>query len=117
MKEVLARSLFDKNVLNRGVEIEAMCLAKSLSCDMDSQVKGHFFITSVGLENDQMILKCKSTTDGGDYKVYAHNIVTIDGMSPKRIADVYGLDQDGLPKRRGNKRGRKPREQVEISYG
>ena len=65
-----------------------------------------------GEDNSIPYVLAYSTIDGKRFKIRAEHIHIIDGMNPADLARSYGLDENGVQKRRGKKRGRKSKKEL-----
>lgn len=116
MKESLARSLIKREVLKEETEVDIRYRGKGLGSDI--YVTHTFYITKLDEDEKGPVFYVRRTVDGYALKVRPSHIVAIDGMPPKRFAEVYfltddgdakyGFDDEGRPKE-PKRRGRKPK--------
>lgn len=57
--------------------------------------------------HDKIVIEARSIVDGVAFNIKSNDIQLIDGMNPKKLAYVYGYNEDGTLRKLGKKRGRK----------
>lgn len=105
----LAEILFEKQLFNKGMEVEAKYDTYSLGNISTIGTVGEFMIQDISKLNGKLIFTTASTDDGKIRLFESCHIIGIDGMTPIRFAAVYGLMPNGSLRRQGKKRGRKPK--------
>lgn len=127
MNKNLLSILINKNVIRIGTEIgmvrngvsidgRAVATNKILVSSGNENCKisnaNHIIeIFNIDVDGDEILLYGHSTVDGHHFKVSHTDIHVIDGMTPEAVARVYGLFEDGTPRRLGKKRGRKSKQE------
>ncbi len=106
----LAETLFEKKLFTTGMEIVGTYQAMSLGNVNTIETNGTYTIHSISrCQDGGLAFAARSVEDGHIRAFLAENIVSIDGMTPTRFASVHSIAPDGLLKRVGNRRGRKPK--------
>ena len=130
MNQSLLTNLINSNVIRPGTELAI--LRYGIGLDGRSKVATNFIMAGTDGKSEQtkanhivevcrcyrnaqdngILIEAYSTVDGELFKVKPDDIHLIDGMSPKKIAYVYGYNEDGTKRKVGKKRGRKPKIRV-----
>lgn len=126
MNQSLLTNLINSNVIRPGTELAI--LRYGIGLDGIKRVATNFIMVGTNespertkanhivevhkcYENEkgEILIEAYSTADGELFNVKPADIHLIDGMSPKKIAYVYGYNEDGSKRKLGKKRGRKPK--------
>ena len=123
MNSKLFSKLVEKKIITLGTNVEANYLGKNLDGNLNVPLVDEFIITKI-TKKDTFILTLEK--DQGKVKVRAvpEAILNVDGMAPRRLADICNVKEDGSTKKVkldefGNpvRRGRKPKHRErEESY-
>jgi hypothetical protein len=107
MDAVLAQALVRSHLINTGTEVEALHAAKGLG-PLAIRVQGSFTVEAIRqTTGGRLVFLLRNTLQGIAAKVFAEDIVRIDGMEPATFAHAFRLDPQGEPLQLGRKRGRK----------
>ena len=124
MDHNLLRALINNNIIRPGTELAILRVGIGLD---GRRSAGNFFVIGTDekperinanhivevyacdADSDTIVIEAKSIVDGKGFRVEPVDIHLIDGMKPKNIAYVYGYNEDGTLRKRGKKRGRKPK--------
>jgi hypothetical protein len=109
MHHNLAEALVTKGVIKYDTEVEATCITKDISGMKRIDVVHTFLVKRIIKQLNGDVIFDLAQINGERAKIKAEHILTIDGMDPARIANVYNLKVDGSEKTTGKKRGRKPK--------
>lgn len=105
----LAKTLYDRNLFTKEMELTAAYTAATLGNVKDITVTGYFYIHRARCENDKIVFDVVSTRDGSPSIIDSDSVISIDGMDPERFAEVYDIKADGSTKAPAKRRGRKPK--------
>lgn len=105
----LISALLDKNAITKENVITASYTVRDGS-GRSLHRTGDFGIVSLERFSDQVRFTLQHMTEKNRVRVDDSSILAIDGMDPRRYADVYDLNDDGSEKKIGKKRGRKPKQ-------
>ena len=105
----LAKVLYSRGLLKEDVEIEAKYNTAAIGNIKDISSIGYFMIRQVNEIGDIITVNAASTRDGHIRAITVEDIITIDGMTPERFAEVYEITADGDSKEPVKRRGRKPK--------
>ena len=103
MDQAIAKKLIDKKIINKNSDLYAKTWVPTVSTsifkekemylyDIKKDADGQFYF--VGQDRD--ILKFK-------YNVKVEDVITVEGMDPMILADIYGLTGNKKSKKRGRK--------------
>ena len=103
MNQAIAKKLIDRKIINKNSDLYAKTWVPTVSTsvfkekdmfiyDIKKDDHGHFYF--VGQDRD--ILKFK-------YNVKVEDVITVEGMDPMILADIYGLTGNAKSKKRGRK--------------
>lgn len=113
MNSFLFDILVDRNIITEDTEIEANSRRHDLSGTAFLKFTNTFYyVAHSSEENGTGSVICSDTRDGSISTIVMSDILTIDGMEPKRLASIYALDENGSSVRQGARRGRKPKNRV-----
>ena len=103
MNQTIAKKLIDRNIINKNSDLYAKTWVPTVS-------------TSVFKEKDMFIFDIKKDKDGNvyfvgqdrdilkfKYNVKVEDVITVEGMDPMILADIYGLTGNKKSKKRGRK--------------
>ena len=102
-------SLINKNVIQTGTELLIARAGFDLSGNKTTPFKHTVEVIETKVIDEKGYCLARSIQDDAHFKIQARDIFEIDGMTPNRIADSFGLKTDGSSKTVGKKRGRKPK--------
>jgi hypothetical protein len=110
MENKLAEALVNKGVLPAGTEVEARHNVVGLGGVSNVTVTDHFTIAGTRIREDGKVeFSLLTLRNGQESRVFAENVLNIDGMDPIRFASVYNVTADGGKAILGKRRGRKPK--------
>jgi hypothetical protein len=107
MQIELVKALIERGVINDSTCIVADCPVMVMG-GMPADIELTLTVDRVQIL-DGTIRIYASNQEGRKYNVPAHNIKSIDGMDPIRLAAAYDIKPDGHRGISGKKRGRKPK--------
>ena len=126
MNQSLLTNLINSNVIGPGTTLAI--LRYGMGLDGRKRVASNFIVAGTEEKPEQtkanhivevhkcyknksgkILIEAYSIVDGEMFKLKPDDIHLIDGMSPKKIAYVYGYHEDGSKRKPGKKRGRKPK--------
>ena len=103
MNQAIAKKLIDRKIINKNSDLYAKTWVPTVS-------------TSVFKEKDMFIFDIKKDKDGNvyfvgqdrdilkfKYNVKVEDVITVEGMDPMILADIYGLTGNAKSKKRGRK--------------
>lgn len=110
MNNSIINALVEKNAF----EVDTIVTAEYQTLDLFGRTfdkVGDFKVKKILKHENNVIFELLSLQDK-DTKIIKRepkHILGVDGMDIKRFADVYGLTVEGVSKKYGKKRGRKPK--------
>lgn len=104
----LILALVDKKVINSDNVITASYTVCD-SAGRSIRKVGNFGVIKIDKLDDSVNFTLQHVLEKKRVKVDDESIIAIDGMDPRRYADVYDINADGSNKKTGKKRGRKPK--------
>ena len=109
MELTLLRKLINNSIVRPEIEIDAKYVGRGIDGAPTVLTCGNFVINSLFDNGDSIILSVSDTVSGGKQQISHTSIERIEGMSPKRLAETYGINDDGGKIKEKVRRGRKPR--------
>lgn len=108
MKKSLAKELIKRNILKYESKVTAKVRAKGLAGDPVT-VKKILVLTDI---NDDECMGYNTSDPDVLYPVKYSNISRFEGMTLRRLAEAYNMNDDGTKRKTGKKPGRKPKVKV-----
>ena len=112
--KLLLDKLIDRKILGPDSEIDAVYTGIDMAGQPFVRSRGTFIIRSIRKTETGYSMSCASVVDGTMRDIPDTAIVLIDGMSPDRVAETYGMTPEGEIIPPGRRRGRKPKVREEI---
>ena len=125
MNHFLLRNLINNNIIRPGTELAILRAGIGLdgrrsasnffvigTDEKQERIKANHIVevyNSMIDDHDKIVIEARSVIDGKVFDIKPNDIQLIDGMKPKKLAYVYGYNEDGTQRKRGKKRGRKPK--------
>lgn len=100
MKNDLLVTLINNGVIRKGTEVVILRSGRDMSGNIKVYTPHSFEIGSFKVTGNEAILTGCSIVDGKKFYIKAKNILSIDGMDPRRLKTAFQSE--------GKKRGRKP---------
>lgn len=113
METTLLKALLNKGIVGPETEIEAHYFGVGIDKSTPVPGTGFFIIEKVETKGKIIILHLYSTKDGKQSSTTASDIISVDGMDPKRLALAYNISATGKKIDTGKKRGRKSKKDKE----
>lgn len=107
--------LIQKGLIKVNTEIDADYMAYDIAGVKNARTPGNFMIMGAKKKGDTFVFEGRSTVDGSRHQIDCRDVRQIDGMSPNRFAETYGLTVKGDKIKEGKRRGRKPKETSPLS--
>ena len=119
MSDKLIISLIERGAIKKSTHLTAKFKARDLSGSNSSEISDEFALRTIIQNEDGIFFVASRTrlTEEGLYKIPMETVLTIDGMEPRKLAEVYNLRLDGTHKEvklcpitgEPVRRGRKPK--------
>ena len=94
MKTKLARIFIEKNIISRGTVFEAYYKTKGISGQCNADVLGSFKL--IGAQSiGEWIYFNTIGPDNNQYRLRCDDVLSVDGMPIKRVAESHQLDEEG----------------------
>lgn len=100
----------DRNIVTEDTEIEARQRKHDLSGMSYLKFTDTFYYVAHFVNEDGTgSVVAQNARDGQPATILIEDIVSLDGMEPRRLASIYALNDKGESVRQGARRGRKPK--------
>ena len=112
MTQELTELLITKGAIRLNTEIDADYTALDIAGVPTARTPGNFTIMGAKKRKGIYFFEARNTLDGSRQNIDCREIKQIDGMTPSRFAEIFGLTSEGATIKQGKRRGRKPRSQM-----
>ena len=109
MEPNLLRELLKKSIVGPDCEIDARYIGLDMAGTPLVSTRGNFVIRNITDTGSSIYLNVADTVSGTPRRIRHDAIDLIEGMLPERLAETYGIGEDGGPLKAASRRGRKPR--------
>lgn len=104
MDKELSITLVEKNIVGKGTKV--LATIKKIGISGNTVIKDTNLIIA-SIEGD--LFHCFIPETKQEVDIVCSQILSIDGMVPKRLGGIFSINPDGTIRAPGKKRGRKPK--------